>query len=70
MNNLLSFTGVLNGILYIFIAILVLLLMVLIHELGHYTAGKILGFKINEFAIGFGKPIFFKDKKRMEKLFL
>lgn len=66
MNNLLSFTGVLNGILYIFIAILVLLLMVLIHELGHYTAGKILGFKINEFAIGFGKPIFSKTKKNGE----
>ncbi|HAT83453.1 MAG TPA: hypothetical protein DCS37_00900, partial [Clostridiales bacterium] len=28
--------------------------MIVIHELGHYTAGKLLGFKIDEFAIGFG----------------
>ena len=37
--------------------------MVTIHELGHYLAGKKLGFKINEFAIGFG-PALFKRKTK------
>ena len=44
--------------------------MVLIHELGHYVAGKILKFKINEFSIGFGKAIFSKTKKSGEKFSL
>lgn len=58
--------GVFDWILYIFIAICSLLFMIMIHEFGHYTAGKLLGFKINEFAIGFGKPIFKKTKKNGE----
>lgn len=40
--------------------------MVTIHEFGHYTAGKLLGFKINEFSIGFGKALFSKKKKSGE----
>ena len=40
--------------------------MILIHELGHYTAGRLLKFKINEFSIGFGKAIFSKTNKRGE----
>ena len=46
MSQLLSFASTLKYIGYIFIAILILLFMVLIHELGHYIAGKILKFKI------------------------
>ena len=39
----------------------------LIHEFGHYISGKILGFKINEFAIGFGPRIIkIKNKKNGE----
>lgn len=52
---------------YIILAIVVLMIMVMIHELGHYTAGKLLKFKINEFSIGFGKSIFSKTKKNGEK---
>lgn len=48
----------------------VLLVMIMIHELGHYTAGKILKFKINEFSIGFGKAIISKTKKNGEKFSL
>ncbi len=58
--------GVFDWILYVFIAICALLFMIMIHEFGHYTAGKLLGFKINEFAIGFGKPLFKKTKKNGE----
>ena len=65
-SNLLSIGSALSRISYIFLAILVLLLMITIHELGHYTAGKILKFKINEFSIGFGKALFTKKKKNGE----
>lgn len=51
---------------YVLLAFVVLLFMVLIHETGHYTAGKILGFQINEFAIGMGPKIFSKKKKNGE----
>jgi regulator of sigma E protease len=50
-------------IFYILIAILVLMVMITIHEAGHYVAGKILKFKINEFSIGFGPAIFSKTNK-------
>ena len=53
-------------ILYILLAIFVLLFMIMIHETGHYLAGKLLKFKIEEFSIGFGKPIFSKKLKSGE----
>ena len=55
-------------VLYILLALLVLLAMVTIHEFGHYVAGKILGFKINEFAIGFG-PSLYSHKCKSGELF-
>lgn len=51
---------------FIIIAILILLLMITIHEFGHYLAGKALGFKIDEFSIGFGPKLFSKKKKNGE----
>lgn len=57
-------------ILYILLAIVVLMLMVLIHELGHYLVGKKLGFKITEFSIGFGKVLWQKTSKDGEKISL
>ena len=53
-------------ILYILLAVVVLLLMIMIHETGHYLAGKMLKFKIEEYSIGFGKPIFSKQLKSGE----
>jgi len=70
MSTLLSLSSIFSSIGYIFIAILVLLFMVLIHELGHYVAGKILKFKINEFSVGFGPKILQKTKKNGEKISL
>lgn len=55
------------SILYILLAILVLLFMVTVHELGHYVSGKLLGFRINEFAIGMGPAIFSRTRKNGEK---
>ncbi len=61
-----TFLSVLTYIGYIALALCVLLLMITIHELGHYTAGKIFKFKIDEFSIGFGKAIYTKKKKNGE----
>ncbi len=51
---------------YIVLSLVILLVMVLIHEAGHYTAAKILGFTIEEFSVGFGPKIFQKRRKNGE----
>ena len=61
---------VLSYVLYFIIAIAILLFMVLVHELGHYIAGRILKFKITEFSIGFGKALFQRKNKRGELISL
>lgn len=40
--------------LYVIAAIFILGIIIMIHELGHYTAGRLLGFTILEFNIGMG----------------
>lgn len=57
-------------ILYIFLAIIFLLFLVLIHEFGHYTIGRMLNFKITEFSVGFGKALFSRKNKRGELISL
>lgn len=62
-----SFNEIAQYALYILLAVLVLLVMITIHEFGHFIAGKIFGFGIEEFSIGFGPKIFGKTKKNGEK---
>ncbi len=57
-------------VVYILLAVVLLLFMVLIHEFGHYVAGRALGFKIEEFSVGFGKALISKKNKRGEKISL
>ena len=66
LNLLCDFASVMKTIGYVLLAFVVLMVMVLIHETGHYTAGKLLGFQINEFAIGMGPKILSKKKKNGE----
>ena len=54
---------------YIIVAILVLMVMITVHEFGHYISGKILKFKINEFSIGFGKAIYKHTNKKTGEVF-
>ena len=54
---------------YVIVALLALMIMIVVHELGHYTAGKLLGFKIDEFAIGFGPAIFKRKSKKTGEVF-
>lgn len=64
-----SFADVMTTIGYILVALLCLMFMVVVHEFGHYIAGKLLGFKINEFAIGFGPRILKITNKKNGEIF-
>lgn len=44
----------------IFIAILALIFLIVIHELGHMLTAKSLGVRVPEFGVGFGPPLFRK----------
>lgn len=63
MSQILS---VLQTVGYLALAVLLLMLMITIHEFGHYITAKILKFKIYEFSIGMGKPLYKKTKKNGE----
>jgi len=58
-----------QNFLYILLALAVLLVLITVHELGHFIAGKIFGFKINEFAIGFGPKLYSKTNKTTGEVF-
>jgi regulator of sigma E protease len=45
-----------------FAAIFVFMMVVLLHELGHFTVAKLVGIKVNEFAIGMGPKLIQKTK--------
>jgi regulator of sigma E protease len=49
--------------MYIVIAIIAFGLLVAIHELGHFVAAKLLGVKVNEFAVGMGPKLIQKQGK-------
>lgn len=51
-----------STVLYVIIGLVILSIFVTVHELGHYIAGKKLGFGIVEFAVGMGPAIFQKKK--------
>lgn len=53
----------------IIIAILILLAMITIHEFGHWIAGTVLKFKIDEFSIGFGPALFKRKNKKNDQIF-
>ena len=69
MSNSLLFAGFMKSLGGVLLAVLILLAMVTIHEFGHYVAGKILGFKITEFSVGFGPALFKKRSKKTGELF-
>ena len=69
VDNILAFTDVMKSIGGVVLAVVILLVMVTVHEFGHYVAGKILGFKINEFAVGFGPALLKKRSKKTGELF-
>lgn len=44
-------------------AIALFLVLIIIHEFGHFIAAKLLGVRVNEFAVGFGPKLFSKQGK-------
>ena len=69
MVELLSVASVFKTIGSVLLAILILLVMITIHEFGHWIAGKILHFGIHEFSIGFGPALFKHKSKKSGQLF-
>lgn len=53
---------ILKSIPFWIIGIVMLGLLILVHEFGHYITGRLLKFKINEFAVGMGPKLFSKEK--------
>lgn len=49
-------------IVYILIAILMFGVLIAVHEFGHFIVAKLLGVRVNEFAIGMGPQIFSRQK--------
>ena len=45
------------------VAVLLFLVMIVIHEFGHFIAAKLMGVRVNEFSVGFGPAIFKKQGK-------
>ncbi len=58
--DILSF---LNNVWPYLVAVLLFLILIVIHEFGHFIAAKTLGVKVNEFAVGFGPTLFSKQGK-------
>jgi len=58
---MLDFLGSILGTLAAFLA--VLCLVIVIHELGHFSVGKLFGVKIDRFSIGFGKTLWARTDK-------
>ena len=48
--------------MYIIIAIIIFGILIAIHEFGHFTAAKLCGVKVEEFAIGMGPALFKRQK--------
>lgn len=48
--------------LYLIVAIMIFGVLVATHELGHFATAKLLGVKVNEFAIGMGPALFKRQK--------
>ena len=63
LNLLSSFLSILQSIGSVLIALLVFMFMITVHEFGHFLAGRILKFQINEFAVGMGPKLLSKKGK-------
>ena len=48
----------------IILAILLFSLIIIIHELGHFTLAKLNGIRVDEFSLGMGPTLFGKEFKR------
>lgn len=54
---MITILNILNNIWPYAVAILLFLILIIIHEFGHFIAAKLLGVRVNEFAVGFGPKL-------------
>ena len=52
--------------IWVILAILMIGIMILVHELGHFVVGRLCGIGVEEFSIGFGPKIFGWRKKEID----
>ncbi len=57
---------ILNVALLIFVVVMLFNIIIFVHELGHFLAGKWRGLQIDRFQIWFGKPIWKKEYKGVQ----
>ena len=51
-------------IFYVLVALLLLGVLIMVHEAGHFLAARMTGIQVMEFSIGFGPKLFgWKSKK-------
>ena len=50
----------------IIIAIFILAILVLVHELGHFVAARLIGIPVHEFSLGFGRRLYSTKKNGVE----
>ena len=62
MRIIANFLNILNNIWPYLVAVLLFIVLIIIHEFGHFSAAKLLGVRVNEFAVGFGPKLFSKKK--------
>jgi regulator of sigma E protease len=63
-----TFTSIITNLPYFIMAILAFSLLVIIHELGHFTLAKLNGVKVHEFSLGMGPKLFGIKGKETEYL--
>ena len=54
------------NILYILLAIVLLGVLVMVHEFGHYLVGRLTGMTVLEFSIGFGPKLIGWRRKEID----
>ncbi len=54
---MITILNIFNNIWPYAVAILLFLILIIIHEFGHFIAAKLLGVRVNEFAVGFGPKL-------------
>lgn len=53
-----KFLNILDNIWPYLVAVIAFLILIIIHEFGHFIAAKAMGVRVNEFAVGFGPKLF------------
>ena len=49
-----------NSVWPYIVGVLLFIILILVHEFGHFIAAKLVGVRVNEFAVGFGPKLFSK----------